>query len=144
MTSSLLVAHGDPGVRLVLARTVSAIAGPVVVAAEGGGALDALRRTGRPEVGVIDPTLSVAHLAGDRPLVAAIRSDPIVYDMPLIGLGPSSRRLAPTGDVDAWITDPFDGATVREIVDEITATAAALRLERRWADLARRLTTGLV
>jgi DNA-binding response OmpR family regulator len=120
---SLVVADDDPDILRLLERRLSRRGYEVVVAADGGAALDAVRRV-RPDAVVLDRVMPA--MSGEE-VCAAIKSDERTAAIPVVLLSAqaSEREIVEGFGVgaDDYLTKPFDLDELDERLRRLVAAA---------------------
>jgi DNA-binding response OmpR family regulator len=124
-TLTLVVADDDPDILRLLERRLSRRGYEVVVTADGGAALDAVRSTG-PDAVVLDRLMPA--MSGEE-VCAALKSDERTAAIPVVLLSAqaSEREIVEGFGVgaDDYLTKPFDIDELDERLRRLVAAAGA-------------------
>jgi CheY-like chemotaxis protein len=120
--SPVLVVDDDPDIRETLREVIEAEGHPVVCAADGQAALEAIALGLRPRLVVLD--LMMPRLSG-WDVLAAIRADRALADLPVAVISASGCRTPPPG-ATCFLQKPIDLDTLLALVEDPHA-----RLPRR-------------
>ncbi len=133
--SPVLVVDDDPDIRDTLRDVIEAEGYPVVCAADGVEALQAIARGPRPSLVVLD--LMMPRLSG-WDVLAAIRADRALADLPVAVISAAGCRAAPPG-ATWFLQKPIDLDTLLAVVADPRA-----RLPRRRDRLPSSPVAGLI
>ncbi|KKM08698.1 hypothetical protein SY88_22940 [Clostridiales bacterium PH28_bin88] len=115
----VLVIEDEPGIAMVLREVLREEGHNVITVPNGVSGLERLRRAPVPEIVLVD--LVMPRMNG-RAVVEAMRSDPMLQDIPVIiitGSLPCAENLPPEGSYQAFISKPFDLTDVLETVHSL-------------------------